>query len=477
VSALAGAGLFAVLKLVLDAGFAAFRREPESLSEINNQKCYVRAEDMKQAALGVIALTLALAYGVWYSYSVFLVALLGEFGWSRSLLAGAFSVFTLVHGLANPVIGNLCARAGPLRVMAGGGVAMALALFADSFIAAPVQLYLGFGVATALAVASAGWVPALVHVQREYQERLGLSIGIISSGVGVGMLLVVPLTQMIIDAFGWRAAFRALGALSVLWILPASLWLMRARKSEIRGRSPQKIRGQVPKSRNRENSGSDPGSTSGMTLAQAMRTQPFWLLLAAFFFGNVGSQTLLVHQVAYLVDRGLAAIVAASVVGVVGLASIVGKTGGGWLSDRVERELVYVAGIAILASSAFVLLAIGGTAGATPTRWGAYGYAVLLGLGYSVTAAITPAIVSDRFSGPHFGSIVGAGLIGNAFGSALGPWLAGRLYDASGSYTAAFTIAAACSAIAGVCVWRARGLRKARSGPEPRKAEPGKFGL
>lgn len=198
------------------------------------------------------------------------------------------------------------------------------------------------------------------------------------------------------------------------------------------------------------NSGSDP------TLREAMRTQAFWLLLAAFFFGNVCSQTLHVHQVAYLVDHGLAAIVAASVVSVVGLASIVAKTGGGWLSDRVERELVYVAGIAIMAASAFVLLALG----AAPTRWGAYGYAVLLGVGYSVTAALTPAMVSDRFSGRHFGAIVGIGLMGAAVGSALGPWIAGTLYDATGSYTLAFIIAAGCGIVAGAAGWRARTLRK-----------------
>ncbi|MGH8721935.1 MAG: MFS transporter, partial [Burkholderiales bacterium] len=68
---------------------------------------------------------------------------------------------------------------------------------------------------TAIAVAAAGWVPALVHVQREFQDRVGLAIGIVSSGVGVGMLLVVPLTQVLIDAFGWRTAFQVLGVLSV----------------------------------------------------------------------------------------------------------------------------------------------------------------------------------------------------------------------------------------------------------------------
>ena len=393
----------------------------------------------------MIAISLALAYGVWYSYSVVLVALLAEFGWSRSLLAGAFSVFTLVHGGINPLIGAMCARFRPLRIMAVGGAAMGLALFADSFIASPTQLYVSFGVLTALAVAAAGWVPALVHVQREFQDRVGLAIGIVSSGVGVGMLLVVPLTQLLIDAFGWRTAFRVLGLASVLWIVPSSLWLMRAPRAEIRDQTPAK--------ENREKPGSEP--MRGMTLREAMRTQPFWLLLAAFFFGNVCSQTMHVHQVAYLVDHGLAAIIAASVVGVVGAASIVGKTGGGWLSDRIERELVYAAGIAIMVAAAFTLLALG----ATPGRWGAYGYAVLLGVGYSVTASLIPAMVSDRFSGPHFGAIVGVGLMGSNAGSAAGPWLAGRLYDTSGNYTLAFLIAAACGVVAGIAGWRARALR------------------
>ena len=392
------------------------------------------------------------------------MALLEEFGWSRSVLAGAFSVFTLVHGAVNPVIGALCTRFKPLRVMAGGGAAMGLALAADSFIASPLQLYLAFGVATALAVAAGGWVPSLVHVQREYQERLGFAIGIISAGVGVGMMLVVPFMQYLIDAYGWRVAFRVLGVVAALWIVPSSLWLMRL------GERGDDNRGQTP-TRKKQKSGSDPkvAATANLTLREAARTQPFWLLMAAYFFGNVSSQTLHVHQVAYLVDQGLAALVAASVVGMVGFASIVGKLGGGWLSDRIDREVVYVVGIAILVSSAFALLALG----RAPAAWAAYAYAALLGVGYSVTAAITPVMVADRFSGPHFGAIVGVGLMGNALGSALGPWLAGRLYDASGSYTTAFLIAAACGVVAGVAGWRARALRKSEVRGQSPNPDPG----
>ena len=398
----------------------------------------------RNVALGVVAMTLAIAYGIWYAYSVFLVALLAEFGWSRSVLAGAFSVFTLVHGGVNPLVGALCARFRSLRVMAAGGVAMAATLFLDSFISSPLELYLGFGVATAAAIALGGWVPSLVFVQRNFHQRLGLSVGIISSGVGVGMLLVVPLTQLLIDIWGWRAAFRVLALIALLWIVPSSLWLRRYMLN-----APE-IRGQSPERQNQATSGSDP-----KTLRQAMRTVPFWLIIAMFFFGNVSSQTLHVHQVAYLVDHGLPALAAASVVGVVGMASIVGKTGGGWLSDRVEREVVYVAGIAILFASTFALLALG----EAPSRWAAYGYAVLLGVGYSVTAAITPLIVADRFGGPHFGSIVGVGLIGTATGSAVGPWMAGRLYDATGSYTIPFLIAAGCAVAAMAACWYARILR------------------
>ena len=395
----------------------------------------------RSISLGVIGVTLALAYGIWYAYSVILVALLNEFGWSRSVLAGAFSVFTLVHGAVNPVVGVLCDRLRPLGLMAAGGAALGLALWMDSYIATPWQLYLCFGVFTAIAVAAAGWVPAIVQVQRDYEDRLGLALGIVSSGVGLGMLLVVPLTQLLIDAYGWRTAFRVLAAVCVLWIVPSSLFMLRR---------PRENRGQSPAKKDQEKSGPEP-----MTLAEAVRGQPFWLMLAAFFFGNVCSQTLHVHQVAYLVDQGVTAIIAASVVGVVGAASIAGKIGGGWLSDRMEREFVYLGGIAIMLAAVAALAALAGA----PAPWAIYGYAMLLGVGYSATASLIPAMVSDRFGGRHFGAIVGMDLMGSAAGSALGPWMAGYLFDRTGSYMPAFAIAAGCGVAAGAAGWRAWVLR------------------
>jgi MFS family permease len=400
--------------------------------------------------LGVLALTLALAYGIWYAYSVVLVALLREYGWSRSVLAGAFSVFTLVHGGVNPLVGVLCDRLRPLGLMAAGGAALGLALWADSYITEPWHLYLGFGVFTAVAVAAAGWVPAIVQAQRDFQDQLGLALGIVSSGVGLGMLLVVPLTQLLIDAYGWRTAFRVLGGICVVWIVPSSLFMLR-RAEKSRGQTlGEKSRGQTPVKQDQAKAGSVP-----VTLAQAVRGMPFWMMIAAYFFGNVCSQTLHVHQVAYLVDLGVSAIVAASVVGVVGASSIAGKIGGGWLSDRMEREFVYLGGITIMLGAVAALASLA----AAPAAWAIYGYAVLLGVGYSATASIIPAMVSDRFGGRHFGAIVGVGLMGSAVGSATGPWMAGYLFDLTGSYMPAFAIAAGCGVAAGAAGWYARVLR------------------
>ncbi len=429
----------------------------------------------RSLSLGVIGITLALAYGVWYSYSVVLVALLHEFGWSRSVLAGAFSVFTLVHGAVNPVVGVLCDRMRPLGLMAAGGLALGLALWADSYISSPWQLYLGFGVLTAIAVAAAGWIPAIVQVQRDFQDKLGLALGNVSSGVGVGMLVVVPLTQLLIDAYGWRTAFRVLAAICVLWIVPSSLFLLRLPQEnrgqsptqENRGQSPtRENRGQSPIKQNQQKPGSDPitlkPGSDPITLAEAMRGTPFWLMFAAFFFGNICSQTLHVHQVAYLVDQGVSAMVAASVVGAVGASSIAGKIGGGWLSDRFEREYVFLAGIVIMVAAVAALAALAGPLAAragAPAPWAIYGYAVLLGVGYSATASLIPAMVSDRFGGLHFGAIVGVGLMGSAAGSALGPWMAGFLFDRTGSYMLAFALAAGCGVVAGAAGWHARVLR------------------
>jgi MFS transporter, OFA family, oxalate/formate antiporter len=168
-----------------------------------------------------------------------------------------------------------------------------------------------------------------------------------------------------------------------------------------------------------------------------------------FFAGSGATQMLLVHQVAYLVDHEVPAFVGATVVGVVGACSIAGKAGWGTLSDRIGREPTYTLAFLCVAASIGVLA----LAGAYPRTPLPYLYAVLIGVGYAVTAPLTPAIASDLFGGPRFARIFGTLHFTNSLGGALGAWVAGRIFDVTASYALALPIAAALALLAPALLW------------------------
>ncbi|MBI3634610.1 MAG: MFS transporter [Candidatus Rokubacteria bacterium] len=390
------------------------------------------------ASVAITFVTLGLVYGVWYSYSVFLVALLREFGWSRTLLAGAFSTFTLVHGLLSLPLGWLGDRIGPRRLVLAGGALLAAGLFLDARIGAPWHLYVTFGVLTAIGVASAGWLPAVMLVQGWYERRVGTMIGVTSAGIGAGIFVVVPACQWLIEHAGWRGAYRTLAIVVAVWIVPATLLLVR---------DPPRRAGAA------QIGGANAVPGDDITVRRAVRAPLFWLIVVAQMGGAFASQMLLVHQVAYLVDHGIASITAAAVVGVVGIASIVGKGVGGWFSDTFGRELTYTLGMACLAASVGALAVI---ALAPRPPW-AYAYGLLVSIGYSVAAPLMPALINDRYRGRHFGAIFGMLYLCNSVGGSLGPWVAGRVFDTAGTYAPAFAAAVVSGAIGSAALWAARG--------------------
>lgn len=363
-------------------------------------------------------------------------------------------MFVLVHGASAPALGWLGDRIGPRRLFLAGGVILAGALWLDGAVGRPWHLYASYGIVTAVGVAAAGWVPAVVLVQRWFPQRVGAALGITSAGIGVGIFLVVPLTQFLVDHVGWRTAFRILAAAVALWIVPASLLIL---KDPPRAIPVGGARGRLRSQWGTERSSLPAVPPADVTLGEALRTQRFWLVTTAQLLGSLASQMLLVHQVAYLVDHGIPALVAASVVSVVGLASIVGKAGGGWFSDRVGREVTYTLGMISVVASVGMLGVIAVAPGPLP----AYVYGALVGVGYSVTAPLLPALISDVFRGRHFGAIFGMLQLGNALGGALGPWLAGRVFDTTGSYRGALIGAVISASVATVALWISR-LRAGR---------------
>jgi MFS family permease len=390
-----------------------------------------------QIVIGAAFITLAALYGIWYSYAVFLVALTGDFGWSRSLVAGAFSLFVLVHAGVGPLFGPLACRLGPRRVITLGGALVTVGLLLAAQTARPWHLYAAFGVVTATGIGLSGYVPLVVFVRGWFPSRTGTAVGIASAGIGLGIALLAPLSQVLIEQFGWRWAFRGLAVLIAVWILPASRWLLHDPPAW--GAAAE----QAPR---------QPAADDGpayWTMRAAARSGRFWGLCLVFFFHNAGVQLLMVHQVAYLVDHGVSALTAATVGGIVGLVSVGGKAWWGFLMDRTWREKVFTLASICLAASVG-LLALSGN---HPASVLPYVYAVVLGLGYSVTAPAIPTVSGDLFGGPGFSVIFGFVHVAVCLGTATGAWAGGQVFDRTGSYAGALWGAVAVTALSCALLW------------------------
>jgi len=402
----------------------------------------MKSEDSRRPGwivVGATFVTLGMVYGVWYSYSVFFVAFLREFQWSRSVIAGGYSALVLIHGIFSPISGWLAGRVGPRRVILAGAGVFGLGLLLTAQITQWWHLYAAFGLVAGIGLSMVGWVPSVVLVRGWFPGRIGTAVGVASAGIGVGIAGLVPLAQFMIDWIGWRWAFRILAVLILGWVFPATMWLVR---------DPVSLEA-TDSGVGRHGSRERLDREAYWTLATAVRDLRYWGLAGVFFTGNVVTQMLLVHQVAYLVDHGVSALAAAMVGGVVGLASIAGKMGWGALSDRAGRELTYtLASLCTIASVGVLVLA-----GRHPTSWLPYLYAVLIGVGYAVTAPVTPAAASDLFGGPGFSTIFGTLHTVLTAGGAFGAWLAGQLFDQTGSYTVALWVALGNAVVAPILMW------------------------
>lgn len=380
---------------------------------------------------------------------MFFVPLVEEFRWSRALTAGALSLSTIVQGVLSPVVGVLVDRFGPRRVILAGGALLGSAVLLGATVQAPWQLYLYTGVLGAMGIVALGWVPMGVLLSRWFAERRGRALGIAFSGMGVGIFVTGPLAQWLITEIGWRAASATLGTGALLILLP--LVYLGARDPDARGeRAPDREPARAPAlARSRE---APRPSAADPTLRDALRTREFWALWAAYFLTPLAVFPVATHQVAFAIDLGFAPMLAATVFGLMGLMSSLGRPAFGVAADRFGGPLSATVSFGCTAGGALALLALEASSGAA---W-LVAYAVLFGLGFGARGPIITAMASDRFGGRRFGAIYGALNLGNGLGAAVGPWFGGAVHDLSGSYRLAFLSSVAFSALASACFWAAR---------------------
>lgn len=395
--------------------------------------------------VGAVWVTLAIASGLYFSFPVFFVALLEEFGWSRGATAAAFSISSIVQGLLSPVVGMLVDRLGPRRVMLAGAALLGAACLLSSRIGSLWSLYLIVGVLAAAGVCAVSWVPSGALIARWFAERRGSMMGLAFSGMGAGVLAVGPLAQWLIAAHGWRTAYLALGT-GTLGVLVPLVWL--AVRDAPRAPTPA--------------SGEAAGAAPGLAGARrdvgaALRTRAFWALFFAYLCTPLGVFPVVTHQVAFAVDQGFPRLFVASIFGLTGLFSVAGRIAFGVAADRIGRAASATISYACTAAGTLCLLGL--------ERWphaaALYAYAVLFGLGFGARGPIITAIAAQLFPGRRFGVIYGILSVGNGIGGAVAPWFGGAVHDWTGSYRVAFLVAVGFCGLGSACFWLARPRRPA----------------
>jgi MFS family permease len=402
---------------------------------------------------GLVALAflhIAVGRGLHGTFGVFFVAMLDTFGWSRAVTAGAISLAIIFEGACLPFAGGLIDRIGGRKTLIGGGLVLAAGLSLASTISSIWQFYFWIGIVSAFGIALIGMVPHVAIITREFPQRRGTALGIAWAGGGVGIVLLVPATQLMISNWGWSTAYVGLAVITaVLVIPPVPLFLPAATST-------------APKEAPTPNVQAEKQLETDWTVKRALTNSAFWLLFIARTLASMGNQIIVTHQIAHAIDVGYAKVFAASIFGLMGVISIGGRILFGYLADVMKREVVFT--WVQIVSSVGILALLGMHDASMP--WLLYLYAVCYGLGQGSRALVLSAISADIFHGKHFGAIFGYFTFSIGLGGAVGAWLGGFLFDITHSYSVSFWASLACLVISVFIVLASSRIVKAQKGIE-----------
>jgi MFS family permease len=407
--------------------------------------------------VGIAFVTMAIGVTGRTAFSLLMPPLIDEFKWDRGLAAGAFSFGFLVSAALSPIVGRVMDARGPRIVILTGVALMSAGLLLAPLVTSPWHLYVTLGVAVG---GGANMMTYTAHSQflpNWFVRRRALAISIAFAGAGVGAVLLLPWLQTIILAKGWRASCVAMGWLVLLGIAPLTP-LVKKGPADV-GQSPDGDSASPDMAAKRNAAAIvDPvWAATEWTLGRAVRTVRFWWIVLGYFLALTAWYAVQVHQTKYLLEIGFSPLVAAWALGAVSVIAIPGQILLGGLSDRIGREWIWTVGCLGFVFSCAALLALEHWQSSTLL----YSMVFAQGFfGYALTSVMGP-IVAEIFEGPHYGSVFGTVTIALIGGGAAGPWMAGAIHDATGSYRLAFLLIITFCLVSVVAIWMA-GPRKIR---------------
>jgi MFS transporter, OFA family, oxalate/formate antiporter len=382
-------------------------------------------------------LLLAAAFGTFsvgaafmHAYTVFLVTFIEVFGWSRAQVSLAYSVSQIVTGVSSPLVGWLVDRLGPSRLILMGGALLTAGLLANAWATQLWHIVLLYGVVMTLGANCLGLVVFVPLLSRHFVRNRGMAVSVVQSANGFARAFSAPIATLMISGLGWRGAYLGQGIFMAVILLPlASLF-----------------RGIGQGGRRRVS------DREGWTVRQAVRTPHFWLLFTVYMFTGLGSFLVALHQLAFAVDIGFDKLYAAGVLGMGAFLSLPGVIITGTLSDYVGREIsaIVTYGTSII-GVVFALMIT-----APDQHLLLWLHACFFGLTWGARGPAITAKTADLFPGPNLGAILGVITIGTGLGAAGGSWLAGFVFDTTGSYRVAFTLSIVFYVAGSIAFWALR---------------------
>jgi MFS family permease len=348
-------------------------------------------------------------------------------GWSVSLVSAGITVFYLTAALVLPAVGAANARRGARPVIAGGAVLLALGVAAMGQVAAPWQLYAAF-VCMGLGYATMSVIGLSATIAPWFEKHQGRAVAMALTGASVGAMVVVPLVVLSIARQGFSATTRGAAAIAALTLVPLALVVLRYRGPAELGL------GRDGAASPEAGAGSGIAATPAWTRAQALGSLALWSVAVGFALGLTAQVGFFTHQVT-LAEPVLGATGAGWLVGVTGLAGLLGRLLLAWVADRIELR-GYAA--AILATQAVALVLIALVPGAPVLVGMTFVYGFCLG---QITT-LSPIIVRREFGAASFGTVYGVAGTVIQLSSAFGPALYGVARDLLGSYPPVLAIAA-----------------------------------
>ena len=362
------------------------------------------------------AVWLALLAGAWilmigaglrHAFGLFLPPITAEYGWGREVFSLGFAIQMFLLGFGSPVAGLIADRFGTGRVLIAGALLQALGLYGVAQASTPAEFYLTTGVMMGLGASAVSNVVVIGAIGRMVgEQRVSRAVGVLMAGASMGQILMLPAAHFLIASQGWSRAVVILSgvALSAIVVTPLLIRGQAVRQSP---RREQKVLA---------------------ALGEARGHSGYRLLNLGFFVCGFHVFFLATHLPAYAKDLGLAPVVGANALMLIGIFNMIGANIWGYLGDRFSKKrmlsLIYL--LRALIISVFLLL--------PAADFSVYLFSASIGFIWLGTVPLTSGLVRQIFGSQYLSMLYGMVFMSHQVGGFLGAWMAGWLFDITGSY-------------------------------------------